>query len=324
MVTRLTVIAAGFERARRQLQSGVRLPTLERLIARGRSRRRVPPEPTFQSLECWQADVLQALSHDIVASAPVSALGAALIGEGSWLHAQFVHFAAGLDHLVLVPLHGSQALEPTDATALQRDLAAHVREESYEWRTAGARHFLHTTAHLQADTCAPDAATRLSLVDAMPRGASGRTLRRLMTELQMQLHEHPVNRARERAGLLPANGVWLWGLGEQSTAVTNATLPRAFADDDFLCGLYRLHAAECEPLPADGAALVERAAGEAVLLLHCDSLPALDAHWLAPLERVLLAGRIEQLELILDDMHVIATRWHRWRLWRRLRPLAQV
>ena len=47
----------------------------------------------------------------------------------------------------------------------------------------------------------------------LPDGADGPFVRRVLTELQMVMHDHPVNRARERAGRLAANSLWLWGGG---------------------------------------------------------------------------------------------------------------
>jgi len=37
--------------------------------------------------------------------------------------------------------------------------------------------------------------------------------RRLQNELQMLLHDHPVNAAREARGELAINGIWFWGAG---------------------------------------------------------------------------------------------------------------
>lgn len=288
-------------------------------MARGERRRSPPPEVAFQTHEAWQREVLQRLRLGPQPAAPVTALGAGLLRDrGCWLQAQFVHLAAGLDHLVLVPLVDAQALDASAQRELQSHLATLVREDGYDWLSAADEHFLYTTASIEAETCAPEAAARLPLVDAMPRGEHGRNLRRLMTELQMQLHEHPVNQQRERAGLLPANGVWLWGLGAQ---VINARtqLPNAFSDDAFVRGLYRSHGQTCQPLPRDGQSLITQAAGEVLLLLHCGTLQELDERWLAPLEHAVNTGRIQQLELLLDDMHLTATRWHRWRWWRAVR-----
>ena len=35
----------------------------------------------------------------------------------------------------------------------------------------------------------------------------------ILNEIQMVLHEHPVNEAREGRGEPPVNSVWLWGAG---------------------------------------------------------------------------------------------------------------
>lgn len=40
-----------------------------------------------------------------------------------------------------------------------------------------------------------------------------RLLRRLQMEVQMTLHGHPLNAAREAAGLRPVNSAWIWGCG---------------------------------------------------------------------------------------------------------------
>lgn len=44
-------------------------------------------------------------------------------------------------------------------------------------------------------------------------GPEGRLVRRLQNEVQMRLHEHPINAAREAAGALPVNSFWLSGCG---------------------------------------------------------------------------------------------------------------
>lgn len=325
-LTRLTVIAPGFRRALALAGGEVRLPVLERLIARAKGCSRHLIEPAFQALEAWQWELARRLPSNALPSAPVSAHGAGLSADtGTWLHAQFVHIAAGLDHLILVPLHDEQAVDADSKLQLRARLEAHVQEEGYRWLNCGLEHFLHISTVLHAETCAPEAAARLPFVEAMPRGPDGPRLRRLMTELQMQLHEHPVNRRRERAGLLAANAVWLWGAGElpleRGAAVT---WMHAFSDDNYVRGLYRLHDRPCSALPSNGAALLDAAAGEALVLLHCASPHALDRDWLAAFEHALNSGHIEELRLILDDMHLIADRWSRWRFWRRVQPATQV
>ena len=70
----------------------------------------------------------------------------------------------------------------------------------------------------------------LNLEGAMPTGPDARALRRLMAELQMLLHEHPVNQRRARAGAPEVNAIWLHGLGSVAH-VQNVELPQAFGDE---------------------------------------------------------------------------------------------
>jgi hypothetical protein len=322
-LTRLTVLAPGLRRALTQFEPGTRFPSLERLLARADRRARSPSASACSALETWQLDLLHALHLPEVPSAPCSALGAGLEPRpGTWLHADFVHVAAGLDQLVLVPLYDAQTLSDDARMQLVAALAEHVREDGFECFVARDQLLLHTAAELRVDTCALGPASRLPLLDAMPQGEDAPQLRRLMTELQMRLHDHPVNRERERAGLLPANAVWLWGAGTQRAIPAPVTLTQVFGEHNFLRGLCRAANLSCAALPADGAALLEQTAASSVVLLNFATLQQLDARWLTPFERALNTGRLRELELTLDDIHLIARSIHRWRLWRRIQPLS--
>lgn len=50
----------------------------------------------------------------------------------------------------------------------------------------------------------------------LPRGRDGRRVERWMNELQMLLHQHPLNAARATLGRPPINAVWLWGFGRDT------------------------------------------------------------------------------------------------------------
>jgi len=63
-----------------------------------------------------------------------------------------------------------------------------------------------------------------SVSDARGTGNSDPALRRLGAEIEMWLHEHPVNAVRARRGEAPVTGLWLWGGGPSpgNEAPTNA------------------------------------------------------------------------------------------------------
>jgi hypothetical protein len=70
-------------------------------------------------------------------------------------------------------------------------------------------------------------------------GAPLRRWRRLQAEVQMLLHDHPLNAAREAAGLLPVNSFWLSGCGralpepEDTNVQVDATLRTAALAEDW-------------------------------------------------------------------------------------------
>jgi hypothetical protein len=53
-------------------------------------------------------------------------------------------------------------------------------------------------------------------------GAEERPLRRLQNEVQMLLHDHPINQDREQRGMLPVNSFWLSGCGSHQAAAVAA------------------------------------------------------------------------------------------------------
>jgi len=71
-------------------------------------------------------------------------------------------------------------------------------------------------------------------------------MRQMLTEIQMLLHEHPVNNEREQKGLLPVNSLWCWG-GHPVAEPLLPTSIKVYADDAFCRGLARLSAFKSFP-----------------------------------------------------------------------------
>ena len=61
----------------------------------------------------------------------------------------------------------------------------------------------------------PHDLTDKPVVNDFPRGPGSDLLNELMSQTHALFAEHPVNRARQEAGKLPATNVWLWGLGQR-------------------------------------------------------------------------------------------------------------
>ena len=191
---------------RGRLQSGEPRPWREWLL---------DPVGGADVLERWPAGAAMAIEN-----------GLASAGSGSWCMAQPVHLAAGLDHLRLAPL--TQATPTLDeAGELGACVSSHFgTDELTVAAFVQGAWILRFARSIDCSTQPPDAVAGHSVHDFMPAGRDGARIRSLMNEIQMLLHEHPVNLRRERARQLPVNGWWLWGFGNTAAAAS----ARASAD----------------------------------------------------------------------------------------------
>jgi hypothetical protein len=149
-----------------------------------------------------------------------------------WFRARPLHLVADLDRVHLQP-EAVADLGPHEAEALAALLQVHLASEGGALEVLGPTDWLLGTARAWAVAVDdPETAARGPLEDALPRGPDARALRGLLTELQMLLHDAPVNVARAARGCASVNGVWLWGGG--ATLATPRHVPAAVLGDDLL------------------------------------------------------------------------------------------
>jgi hypothetical protein len=139
--------------------------------------------------------------------------GAAPTREVLW-HADPVHLEVARDHLVVTPL----AAPPADDEATALIAAANPLAAAMEARVirAADRWFLQSERPWDLDTEPLAAAMGRPVPDTLPRGADTGRWSRLLTEIQMTWHTHPVNAAREARGEPTINSLWLHGGGTWS------------------------------------------------------------------------------------------------------------
>jgi hypothetical protein len=257
-------------------------PGLQRWLERGTAR--AIDRTTDTRLESWQFQLLDTLglnsNHEAYASAPVSWLGeGCAYRNGTCFHAQPVHLVAGMNHVQLVD---QVALSCEESQAVYPCVAALNTSDSEFTMSAQGRWYWWTQHALCVETVSPLHAAESRLDEAMPSGQDGRALRALMSEVQMALHDHPVNRARERRERLPANAVWLWGQGSMVEEAPRI-LPRIRADDVYARGLARLHGSPWEPLCANGVELSRGLQQDTIAVVGFADLNELEHRWIAPL-----------------------------------------
>ncbi|MCX7054703.1 MAG: hypothetical protein NTU56_10920 [Proteobacteria bacterium] len=260
----------------------------------------------------WPAGPALALENGLTAAGP-----------GSWCVAQPVHFAAGLDHLRLAPL-AQAALTEDDASALGTLVGSHFG--TGELTVAAFVHgawLLRCARSIDCSTQPADAVVGHNVHDFMPAGRDGARIRSLMNEIQMLLHEHPVNQRRERARQLPVNGWWLWGFGHAVPEGSTASVNRwsVCSDDSWLRALGHALGGVAGDISAVGS---EMQRGDTFIALSQppaqrveESLTSVDAGLLSMLASNVRAGAMQSLDLLVGDatLHIDASA--RFRFWRR-------
>lgn len=304
-------------------------PQLARLAGRASIATAWQPDGAHgHAVRPWQAALLAALglqgSIGLYPSAAVTRTGdTGRLAAGFWMQAEPMHFAAGLDRLNAVFLHGESRVSAAERAELGPRIAAHLQASGLELSTTSTGDWLvHSERAIEVRTAAPETAVSSDLHVVMPQGRDAGQLRRTMTELQMLLHEHPVNLARARRGAPEINAVWFHGEGsiERGTDGMRSALPAAFGNEPYLRGIYHLHGQSLEAAPSDAKALLPRLSSNAVAVIDAADLDTLETLWMAPLARALRVGAISTLELVLDHWQLTIPRIALLRIWRSARP----
>jgi hypothetical protein len=239
-----------------------------------------------------------------------------------------VHYVAEMSN-VRLPVDGVLSLERPEAEELSADF-------NRVWGDAGLRLLLGRRADLFCVSDRSLAATTRDPVDVMgrhienylPTGEAAPRLRQLMSEIEMWLFEHEVNRSRAIGAAPVVNGLWLWGGG-----AALASLPQIegwTAGDD---PLFSAWAADENAHGAAGAGgntgagtgsrRVLRATSGVAVISAQPGTPAwreMESNWLQPSLSALRSGRIGRLELSAGQRCFGVSAAGRWRFWRSRRP----
>ncbi len=145
-----------------------------------------------------------------------------------------------------------------------------------------------------------------------PSGGSEKLFHQLLGELQMLLHDHEVNTARQSAGLPVINSLWFWGGGIAPEAVVRP-MPDLYSADPLFNGFWASCQAPFAPFEDFADCLARSPQG--FVAVAPDEPPG-DS--LGRLKKLLGLGRLRHLTLLFRDGYVVSLgRFDRFRFWRR-------
>ncbi|MGE0483178.1 MAG: hypothetical protein AB7Q81_03470 [Gammaproteobacteria bacterium] len=263
----------------------------------------------------WQGD----------ASPPLAAAAARLDLDGLpsgavMLRADPVHLRADPTRLVLFDA-ASLDVTAAEADTLIADLNAHFAADGITLRRGPVPHrwYLAWPAAPAVPSASPRSLRGVPLEpdQAMRRGLG--ELRRVLTEMQMVLHDSTANHARLAAGKPPVNSVWPWGWGE--LPAPHRTVPTALVGSDGELDVVAAHVgAQHDPDPARLDAVLAATAGDVVVVFAVHAAAGAATDWPAVFEIAVAAlrgGRVAGLTVATAHGRFVLTRGAARRWWRR-------
>ncbi|MDA8127089.1 MAG: hypothetical protein M0Z73_00110 [Betaproteobacteria bacterium] len=306
----------------------LRLPALQTLLARGA--RRPCPAGGTEAAVCEALGIARQQDWPV---APVTlAADGGIAGESFWLRADPVHLRVMRDRIVLAD-SSALALTQPEADAFAAAIGQHFGADLSPMPLHPKRWYLRLDHAPRLTTTPPSVAAGRDIDPVLPQGEDAMQFRARLNELQMLLHDHPLNLAREARGELPINALWLWGGGrEPACAAANASL---YARDTEIQALGAFCGAHVLPLPER----LETRLLETEGLMLLDQLTLAGRHGDAYAWREALR-ELEQdwFEPLLGALRIIGRHGHRlldpvsgkallldaggaWKFWRRPRDL---
>jgi len=243
---------------------------------------------------------------------PIAAITAAAdgldLGDAYWLRADPVHLVLQRDCFSLgepLPL----LVEREQAERMIASLNEHFNQDGLMFLLGeSGAWYLQVIQTPQIKTTLPSVAASKNIHPFLPQGLEAARWVAVLNEVQMLLHEHPANVARESSGEAAVNSIWLSGggvmppLAAKSLAKSLSEVDLMIADSIFYQGLAKWVDMPCHMLPGNlDSWLLDCGQYEHVRLQLPESqnlqAKQLDDTWFYPLLTALKNKKIKQLIL---------------------------
>lgn len=304
-----------------------RCPALERIWSRGQPRR--IESQTANHLRFALFGVRPEQDLPVAALTHVNDRQKRLRGEYYWLRADPVTMWADMARVVMTR-YGFADLDAYDRNEIELCVRNVLNEEGIRLHTDHPERWcIALDKPLDFGFTPLDEALGMDVAEALPDHPEARHWRRILNEIQVELHNCPVNSRRRAAGKPEINSVWFWGGGFIPDAAPHNAVDTVYAESPVSRGLAIVN--DCRIRSLRDAFEADFTDEGRVVLIDWSAVPGGVEDELSLLET--LAGR---LQLLADTRPLELTvytaggegrcydRSARRRFWRRARPLSQL
>lgn len=312
-----------------------RVPALEKLLACANREQLIPFG--FSDALCMLFKLEQQAEKDF----PIAAITRLVDDDhelaGIWMRADPVHLAA--DHQGLILLDESTfTLDQHDALVLAADIKDILAERGMMLEAPTTNRWYVTMDDVPAIKTIPvhEVAGR-DIHYYMPSGKDQQAWAQLLNEIQMVLHNSPVNAERERRGERAVNSLWFWGCGELPVLV-KCPWSRVFTDEEIARGISLLASIPGAELPETIDDALEVSEGEDDVLIvmsfglrHSqyhdlkgwqDFITYLEEFWFADILECIKSKEIGELTILTEYQQFTLSKSALYQFWKRRKPVS--
>lgn len=304
-------------------------PSLAALVSRTRKTSRQPDfDPQARALphEAWLAfqfgltEKIEQENSPPFAGAAMHLRGMAH-GQRTWFILHPAHVDVGHGEMIMadrrmLDLPDAESVALFDAARPCFEEAGHtlLYGDALNW-------FVRADAWKDLRTASPDMACGRNLSHWMPEGPNESQWRKLLNEVQMIWHTHPVNAEREQRAAMRVNALWLWGGApgamQNFPAIIPYTAAYRFGGRMEAYGQFfpenRPNCSAADVLsgtPEHGLVLLDDLIAPALAndwhawLAACETL---EGEWFAPLLDALLHQRIDRITMVISNDTALKT-----------------
>lgn len=322
--THITLLVEDFRKLVSASGQAFRLPSLERVFARGQSCQFESPSANHLRFALFGIDTVPEVP--VAALTHVSDRKKALRNDYYWLRADPVTMWADMAQ-VFMTSHGFADLDPYERNEIENCIRSVLMEEGVDFHADHPERWciaLNEPLHFEftplADTLGVDVA------DALPSHPEAGFWRRILNEIQVALHNCPVNVRRRQSGRQEVNSVWFWGGGFIPDTAPHDLIDTVYSNHPVTRGLAIINDCRLKHLEETSVSDFD-SDGQAVLI---DWLPAtrFAEEELEKLE-ILVRQLLDRVEESSTSMTIVDGSGHgriftqnaRFRVWRRKAPL---
>ena len=256
-----------------------------------------------------------------------------------WMRADPVHLRIEQNHIMLAD-HQSFQISESESTSIVADLNHYLKNDDLELTLMKPEQWyirLPEAPEIQTHTLSE--VTCKNINHYLPTGTASAKWRKIFNEIQMLLHEHPVNLERESRGELPINSIWFWGGGKMPLSA-QTLFTHTWSQHDLTQSLATVSDAPHSALPIHPETWLQTGlTGHHLVVLNDlhgkakyrdayhwrENLKYLDTNWFHPILTAIENKTIDHLTIsMLGDIATqdfTLTHSGLWKFWLRPKPL---